>query len=196
MALETIYYIGQTVAALAIIASLGFVGVQIRQNTVQAEQANLLARVQVTAELRNSFNDLFRRILPDHELTAALMTLEDHTAPVDEKYIPQLATLSFNLMGISRQAYDAVQNGLIEAWALRDIDQQLFHLISHPRFHALYRAMVGRVDTQTVTEMDRAWVRHINAGLERYRSGVGSGPYALANAKFAPTTSTSRPGSP
>ena len=33
MSLETIYYVGQTIAVVAIIASLVFVGLQIRQNT-------------------------------------------------------------------------------------------------------------------------------------------------------------------
>ncbi|MGB0921833.1 MAG: hypothetical protein ACPG06_03370 [Alphaproteobacteria bacterium] len=33
MSLETIYYIGQTIAVVALVLSLGFVGVQIRQNT-------------------------------------------------------------------------------------------------------------------------------------------------------------------
>lgn len=37
MDLETIYYIGQTVAVVAIILSLIFVGVQVRQNTAQAK---------------------------------------------------------------------------------------------------------------------------------------------------------------
>lgn len=37
MDLEAIYYIGQTVAVIAIILSLIFVGVQIRQNTAQAK---------------------------------------------------------------------------------------------------------------------------------------------------------------
>lgn len=39
MSLETIYYIGQTIAVLALIVSLFFVGVQIRQNTEQSKVA-------------------------------------------------------------------------------------------------------------------------------------------------------------
>jgi len=37
MTLEAIYYIGQTIAVLAIVISLIFVGVQIRQNTAQTK---------------------------------------------------------------------------------------------------------------------------------------------------------------
>lgn len=39
MSLETIYYIGQTIAVLALIVSLFFVGIQIRQNTEQSKAA-------------------------------------------------------------------------------------------------------------------------------------------------------------
>ncbi len=39
MSLETIYYIGQTIAVLALIVSLFFAGVQIHQNTEQSKAA-------------------------------------------------------------------------------------------------------------------------------------------------------------
>jgi hypothetical protein len=58
--------------------------------------------------------------------------------------------------------------------------QQLFHIISHPRFHALYRAMVGAVDPASITEADRAWVGHINAGLKQYKANTSGNPYFLA----------------
>lgn len=38
MTLENIYYIGQTIAVLAIVASLIFVGFQLRQNTLELRQ--------------------------------------------------------------------------------------------------------------------------------------------------------------
>ena len=47
MTLETLYYVSQIVAVLAILGSLVFVGVQIRQNTKQAEEAERVARGQV-----------------------------------------------------------------------------------------------------------------------------------------------------
>lgn len=50
MALEAIYYIGQTISVIAILGSLIFVGIQVRQGRHQTEQANKLAR----AELRQA----------------------------------------------------------------------------------------------------------------------------------------------
>ncbi len=41
MSLETIYYIGQTIAVAAILGSLIFVGVQIRQNTLATRRQSL-----------------------------------------------------------------------------------------------------------------------------------------------------------
>lgn len=60
MTLETIYYIGQTIAVVAILASLIFVGMQVRQNTKQSEQANRLARAQNRRELVIHYKDSFK----------------------------------------------------------------------------------------------------------------------------------------
>ena len=48
MTLENVYYIGQTVAVMAILASLVFVGMQVRQSNRAAEQANKLAKADMT----------------------------------------------------------------------------------------------------------------------------------------------------
>ncbi|NNE41455.1 MAG: hypothetical protein HKN14_11130 [Marinicaulis sp.] len=48
MTLENIYYIGQTIAVIALIISLIFVGIQVRQSKQQTEQANRLAKAQLS----------------------------------------------------------------------------------------------------------------------------------------------------
>jgi hypothetical protein len=48
MTLETIYYIGQTVSAVAIMGSLIFVGIQVRLGHLQTEQANKLASAEMS----------------------------------------------------------------------------------------------------------------------------------------------------
>lgn len=60
MSLESIYYIGQTIAVVAILASLIFVGMQVRQNTKQSEQANRLARAQNRRELVIHYKDVLK----------------------------------------------------------------------------------------------------------------------------------------
>lgn len=48
MTLESIYYIGQTVAVIAIVISLVFVGLQVRQSKQQTERANIIARTELS----------------------------------------------------------------------------------------------------------------------------------------------------
>lgn len=51
--------------------------------------------------------------------------------------------------------------------------------------------MAGMADPATVTDADRAWVRHLNAGMKAYRAFTGDTPYSLA-ANPPPTTSNPR----
>jgi hypothetical protein len=51
MTLEAVYFISQVVAAVALIGSLLFVGVQVRQNTQQAQQANRIAHAESLREM-------------------------------------------------------------------------------------------------------------------------------------------------
>ncbi|MEL7546999.1 MAG: hypothetical protein AAGJ84_10135 [Pseudomonadota bacterium] len=48
MSLENIYYLSQVVAVLAILGSVIFVGIQVRQSKQQAEQANRLAEAELS----------------------------------------------------------------------------------------------------------------------------------------------------
>lgn len=72
------------------------------------------------------------------------------------------------------------------------MDQQLYHLISHPRFTPLFRTMIGMADPSTVTDADRAWVRHLNGGLKAYRAHMGDTPYHLAANPPPPTDDSAR----
>lgn len=62
MTLEAIYFIGQTIAAAALVISLIFVGIQVRMSRKQAEEAERVARGQViqniAAELRLHTNEM------------------------------------------------------------------------------------------------------------------------------------------
>ena len=78
MSLETIYYVGQTVSVVAIIASLVFVGLQIRQNThAQLSSSDMASN--------DGNRDLMLALLKDADLAKLIMAglrdeLED---PVD-----------------------------------------------------------------------------------------------------------------
>ena len=64
MTLEAIYYITQIIAVIAVVTSLIFVGLQVRQNTKQT-------RVQNSAHLQGRFDDLWRMIGEDADLAYA-----------------------------------------------------------------------------------------------------------------------------
>lgn len=57
MTLETIYYISEIATALAVLASLVFIGIQIRQNTEQTKDTNRLARAQMHQQIADGFTD-------------------------------------------------------------------------------------------------------------------------------------------
>ncbi len=57
MTLESIYFIAQIVSAAAIIVSLVFVGIQIRQNTEQTQDANRIAKAQMHQQIADSHNN-------------------------------------------------------------------------------------------------------------------------------------------
>jgi len=56
LTLENIYFIGQTIAALAIVVSLIYVGVQVRQNTSATQTASAQAYVTANNEIVGLIN--------------------------------------------------------------------------------------------------------------------------------------------
>lgn len=62
MTLENIYYVGQTIAVVALVLSLVFVGVQIRQNTRATRAAS-------HNEVSNSLNEINRMFAENADLT-------------------------------------------------------------------------------------------------------------------------------
>lgn len=59
MSLETIYYISQIIAVLAVIASMIFVGIQIRQNTEQAKRNEEATKAAAAEAAHRSFLDFY-----------------------------------------------------------------------------------------------------------------------------------------
>ncbi|MEM9573345.1 MAG: hypothetical protein AAF996_17905 [Pseudomonadota bacterium] len=59
MTLESLYFVSQIAAAMAIIASLIFVGLQVRQSKQQTEQANRLAEAQLSESAWLAIGNLF-----------------------------------------------------------------------------------------------------------------------------------------
>jgi hypothetical protein len=58
MTLENFANLAEVIGVVAVLASLIFVGVQIRQNTVQAKDANRLARAQMHQQIADGFTQV------------------------------------------------------------------------------------------------------------------------------------------
>ncbi|PHS22314.1 MAG: hypothetical protein COA84_12865, partial [Robiginitomaculum sp.] len=88
MTLESIYYIGQTVAVVAILASLVFVGMQVRQSNRAADQANDLARTELTLSVLNDVTDFSDRFIASTELASLrLKIMNDDKTLSDEEQV-------------------------------------------------------------------------------------------------------------
>ena len=103
MTLETIYYIGQTVAVIALIASPIFVGIQIKQNTQQT-------RVQNSAHLQGRFDDLYRMIGEDADLAYAYHRLRSGEK-IDAPQAAQLGVFCNMMANVTWTAYIAEKQG-------------------------------------------------------------------------------------
>ncbi len=71
MTLENIYYAGQTIAVVALVVSLIFVGIQIRQNT-------LATRAASHNEVSNSLNQINRMFAENADLTRIWLSGADN----------------------------------------------------------------------------------------------------------------------
>jgi len=127
MDLEAIYYIGQTVAVVAILGSLIAIYWQQRQ-------ANIMALTQNTELIGNAYADTLRSVM-EHEDLAEIFRktmFEDcELTPVEMTRI----TIYFNMMlGGHRNIWTASQNGLLPEQSLKDSDANLAWYLTRPVF--------------------------------------------------------------
>ena len=71
MTLEAIYYFSQIVAVVAILASLIFVGSQVRPSVEQTKFANRLARADMSERAMRAFSEVHREAMANRDLADA-----------------------------------------------------------------------------------------------------------------------------
>lgn len=132
MTLEAIYYIGQTIAVVAILASLIFVGMQVRQNTKQSEQANRLARAQNRRELISQYKDVFKIASEKPEALAQMREcFQDYNnAPPEAQVTFAHSTQQFFV--ILEQALYLKMEGLLDETMLEGIENALLVTLAMP----------------------------------------------------------------
>lgn len=134
MTLEDINYIAQTIGVAAILASLVFVGFQLRQSTEQSKQANALARADMGERTMRTFGDNVRELMVNHDLAEIFrkaMFEQVELTPVETTRI--LCYLSLTLHA-HRTAFLNVKEGLIDQRAMAAFDQNTAWCLTAPVF--------------------------------------------------------------
>ncbi len=127
MSLENIYYIGQTIAVVAILCSLGAIYWQQRQSNIIAKSQNASGlAANYTGALNNimihgDLAEIFRKVMFD----------EGELTPVETTRI----LIYFNQMLIAhRSEWQAANNGLFDPDILEDADANTAWYLTRPLF--------------------------------------------------------------
>ena len=132
MSLESIYYVGQTLAVIALIVSLVFVGIQVRISNQQTQQANKLARAENRRELISQFAILFENgvTYPDNNGPLAQCYLDFENAPPNHQVV--FANQQHKTVNILEQGLYLFDEGLLDEVTLEGIENVLLVGIAMP----------------------------------------------------------------
>ncbi len=162
MTLEDIYYIGQTIAAVAILASLGAISVQLRQ-------ANRLAKLETS---RAVWFDAGARVLSqvdDAEKAAFLQRALFGTADLDDAEKTRLYIVLSSMFTTFENGFTMHANGMMDErfWPrMRDSMRDYLTPPRGRRWWALARKRTFGGDPEFCAEVD-AVIAEIDAGSDR-----------------------------
>ena len=126
MTLEDIYYIGQTIAVVAILVSLVAVWFEMRQG-------HLLARADLSNQFRLANQSLTMRMVDDPELGRAFRTLVLEGGRIDD---PDTFTRMIGWFGAYSNLYfdavDASKKGLMDEWLFLEIENAWAQYLAVP----------------------------------------------------------------
>ena len=132
MSLEDIYYIGQTLAVIALIVSLVFVGIQVRISNRQTQQANKLARAENRRELISQFATLFETGVshPENNQPLAQCYLDFENASPNHQVA--FANQQHKAINILEQGLYLFDEGLLDEVTLEGIENVLLVGLAMP----------------------------------------------------------------
>ena len=154
MNLEAIYYIGQTVAVVAIILSLIFVGVQIKQNTEQT-------RVQNSAHLQGRFDDLWRMIGEDANLAYAFHRLNSGEK-IDPPQVAQLGVFCNMMANVTWTAYIAEKQGTGTMKLAVESEGQYAEMITNPLLFSAHKRLLSVQRRTEVHGLEDDWAKSLD----------------------------------
>jgi hypothetical protein len=104
MTLQDISDLSQAMAALAVLASLVFVGIQLRMNAEQQKEANILARMEIGGDAMRLFQGHVSKLM-DHDLATIFRKVMFDRAELTPVETTQILTYLNLRIGAHSQAH-------------------------------------------------------------------------------------------
>lgn len=150
MTLENIYYVGQTVAVLAILGSLAGIFVQLRQ-------ANKIARVDFSQRVSSNYSDSMRELMSNPALAAAFRKIMFERVELSPAEATQILTY-FNLtVSAHSDAFLAYSERLIDRRIIDGLDHNTTWYLTAPAFRREWRRICR------LGLLSPAFLDHVNA---------------------------------
>ncbi|MCR9271208.1 MAG: hypothetical protein NXH72_14540 [Hyphomonadaceae bacterium] len=168
MTLEAIYYIGQTVAVVAILASLGAIWLQMRQG-------HKIARAEASNQFRLAYQNLTLRMVDDKELSHGFNVLVVQRGRLDDE-----VTLN-RMMGwfgaysnLYHDAVDANAKGLLDDWLFFEIENAWAQYLTIPVVWKWQLRIVGmRPSTELSRDVVANWAKLREQALAKMSEQTG-----------------------
>lgn len=166
MTLENINYIAQTIGVLAILTSLVFVGVQVRQNTEQAQRAHLLAVSDKQAQHQDRIVALWHLAISDARLAVPITAGHGgQIVETDAETAARIGVWAGVYTHAVRSWYGDYLNGLIPEEALNIIEGEFCGLMTMPAFQTSWQYFKHNRFSQVPTSVDAQWIARIEKKL-------------------------------
>ena len=142
--LETIYYISQIVAVTLVLASLIFVGVEIRQNTEQSSQSNIIARADLSERLLAKFNNTWAILATDDVVSHAFEKIFLGGDDLEPNEHLRLTIWFSNLLNGHFNAFLLLEDGLFDAKMINAFDNNTRWLLSFNFFEQEWQRLLDQ----------------------------------------------------
>ena len=131
---EAIGAIGEIVGAIAVLISLIFIGLQVRQSAAQTAKSNLLARADMTERAMRAFGDTAIELSRSRELSAAFRKVMFKSTDLAED--EQTVVFAFFNVWLQRHrsAFMSVPENLIDERVMTDYDNTTRWYLTAPAF--------------------------------------------------------------
>jgi hypothetical protein len=131
---DAIGAIGEIIGAIAVLVSLIFVGLQVRQSAAQTQKSNVLARADMNERAMRTFGDTAIELARIEGLASAFRKVmrEQSEITVEEQ---AMVFIFFNVWLLRhRTAFLSVSEGLIDAQVIVDFDNTTRWYLTAPLF--------------------------------------------------------------